>query len=153
MTDLEVQCWRQWEGEGGLDCGLLPWVMVSDEQSPQCTVQTECCRGGYIICWILLLFGIFDNPERTIIKYIPCPWGLALLVPRTSGQNPPLRAGECRLPQYCSGILCCWSSLLPNIRWQKTGAVSGDWPTGNTGHTNRVGDGWTRTFYLKSKVM
>ena len=46
MTDLEVQCWRQWEGEGGLDCGLLPWVMVSDEQSPQCTVQTECCRGA-----------------------------------------------------------------------------------------------------------
>ena len=103
MTDLEVQCWRQWEGEGGLDCGLLPWVMVSDERSPQCTVQTECCRGGYIICWILLLFGIFENPERTIIKYIPCPWGLALLVPRTSGQNPPLRAGECRLP-HCLNI-------------------------------------------------
>ena len=38
--------WWQWEGEGGLDCGLLPWMMVSDERSPQCTVQTECCRGG-----------------------------------------------------------------------------------------------------------
>ena len=33
-------------------------------------------QGGII--WLLLWFGIFENPEKTIIKYVPCPWGFGL---------------------------------------------------------------------------
>ena len=92
-------------------------------------------QGGIIRLLDIMIWNIWE-PRKDNHKI--CPLSLRFRPFWYLGQYPPLRVGECRLPQYCSGILCCWSSLLPNIRWQKTGAVSGDWPTSNTGHTPTV---------------
>ena len=123
-----------------VDCFLGWWWVMS---SPHNALSRQNAAGGHNLAAIMI-WNIWE-PRKDNHKI--CPLSLRFRPFWYLGQYPPLRAGECRLPQYCSGILCCWSSLLPNIRWQKTGAVSGDWPTSNTGHTNRVGDGGTRTFY------
>ena len=149
MTDLEVQCGGSGKGkEDWIVDGFLGWWWVMS--GPHNALSRQNAAGADNLDAII----IWNIWELRKDNHKICSLSLRFGLSCTSDNIPPAcwRVQAASLPQYCSGILwcCCWSSLLPNIRWQKTGAVSGDWATGNTEHTNRAGDG---SDFIISKVL